>query len=93
MLGRFVIGFIAAMLAVLVFHQPIGMLCKALGLIPQYTPYNMAAHPTAAPALASMFKGFGFAGWPSLFNLLFWGGLWGGLFGLFHDKLPGASKA
>ena len=72
MLGRFVIGFIAAMLAVLVFHQPIGMLCKALGLIPQYTPYNMAAHPTAAPALASMFKGFGFAGWPSLFNLLFW---------------------
>ena len=87
-MGRIVTGFIAAMLAVVFFHQPIGLLCKYLGLIPQFNAYSMAAHATAVPAVAAFFKGLGFAGWPVMFNNLFWGGLLGGLFGLINHKLP-----
>ncbi len=88
--SRIVIGFIAAMLAVLIVHQPIVMLLGSLGMLPPTArPYNMAALPNAPVAIADFFKSLGLGGWPSLFNSLFWSGLWGALFGLIHERLPG----
>ena len=87
---RLVIGFIAAMLAVLVFHQPMILLLSKIGLLPATAQvYNMAALPNAPAVIANTLKGFGLAGWPVLFNQLFWGGLWGALFGAIHHRIPG----
>jgi hypothetical protein len=85
---RFILGFFAAMLAVLLVHQPIVHFLVGLGWIPGRA-YNMGAVNTAPAELANFMKSLGFAGWPVLFNSLFWGGLWGGLFGLIHHRLPG----
>jgi hypothetical protein len=92
MLSRSAIGFIAAMLSVLVFHQPIVMLLANAGLLPVTAKaFNMAAFPNAPAALAGVFKSLGFGGWPVLFNSLFWGGLWGAAFGLIQHRLPGGA--
>jgi hypothetical protein len=90
MVGRIIIGFIAGMLAVLIIHQPLILLMGNLGLLPPTAKaYNMAALPNAPVVIANALKGFGLAGWPVLFNNLFWGGLLGTLFGLISGKLPG----
>jgi hypothetical protein len=90
--GRLIIGFIAAMLAVLFVHQPIVMALGSGGFLPPaIKPYNMAALATAPAALTGLFKSLGFAGWPILLNSLFWGGLWGALFAAIHPRLPGGS--
>lgn len=87
---RLVIGFIAAMLSVLVFHQPIILLLSKIGLLPATAVvYNMAPLANAPALVANTLKGFGLTGWPILFNLLFWGGLWGALFGAIHQRIPG----
>jgi uncharacterized membrane protein YagU involved in acid resistance len=89
-MGRLITGFVAAMVAVLLFHQPVIWLLSTAGMLPPTTRvYNMAALPNGLPAVASLFKSFGFAGWPTLFNQLFWGGLLGMIYALLASRLPG----
>ncbi len=92
---RIVIGFIAAVLAVLLVHQPIiwGFIKAGLITAPPNGPvplvYNMAAFGGAPVAVANAFKSLGLPGFPVLFNLMFWGGLWGVGYALVNTKLPG----
>jgi hypothetical protein len=91
-MGRIIAGFVAAMLAVLFFHQVGGIAAKQLGLLPAtWVPYNMAPFNGALPAATGLMKNLGFAGWPILFNLLFWGGVWGIVFAVINPALPSGS--
>lgn len=90
-MGRIFAGFLAGVLAVLVFHQPMGILLAKAGLLPTFAPYNMAAHATANPAVAAFFNSVGFAGWPVIFNACFWGGVWGIVFALLYGIIPGGN--
>ena len=59
-----VIAFVAGFLSVLIFHQPMLILLKAIALAPdKAVPYAMSA--------TSPF------GVPRVFSLAFWGGVWG----------------
>ncbi len=59
---RYLIGFIAGALAVLVFHQGMILLLHLAGQLPNF-PWSMRpTGPFAVPAIA---------------NSMFWGGLWG----------------
>jgi hypothetical protein len=69
-------GFLAGILAVLVFHQGVYWIAKSAGLTLSSTAWNMA--PNAAA--------FGI---PSLANLAFWGGIWGVVYATIEDRLPG----
>ena len=77
-LGRLVFGFIAAAIAVVIAHQG---LIYALGLAGMLPPpvrvWSMAPVPPY--------------GVPAIANSMFWGGLWGALYGLIHEKLPGGA--
>jgi hypothetical protein len=73
-IGRIVIGFIAAALAVVTVHQGIVFLLNMYGMTPN-KPW------TTTP--------FGPLGVPQIVNSMFWGGLWGALYGLIHEKIPG----
>jgi uncharacterized membrane protein YagU involved in acid resistance len=90
-----VVGFIAAVLAVVLVHQPIvwafikAGLITAQGSAPPPTVYNMAPFGGAPTAIAEAFKNFGFKGFPVIFNLMFWGGMWGVGYGLVNSKIPG----
>jgi hypothetical protein len=76
-LGRMVLGFIAAAISVLIVHQGIIYVLGTYGMT-RSTPWTMRP------------LGYGpFAGIPLLANSVFWGGMWGALFGLLYDKLPG----
>lgn len=88
MFGRYLIGFLAAALAVLVAHQPLVFLLNSMGLIP-FKAYNMEAVKTAPTWLAAVMAQAGFKGWPGIFNQMFWGGLWGVVFAGIHQWLPG----
>ena len=58
------IAFIAGFLSVLIFHQPMLILLKAIALAPEkLTPYAMAS---TSPL-----------GIPRVLSLAFWGGIWG----------------
>jgi hypothetical protein len=58
------IAFISGFLSVLIFHQPMLIILKAIALAPEkLTPYAMAS--------TSPF------GVPRVFSLAFWGGIWG----------------
>ncbi len=87
MATRILLGFVAAVLAVLLVHQPVIWGLAAAKVIASVA-YNMEPLKTAPPMLASMFAGFGLKGWPTLFNLMFWGGMWGALYGLVLAPLP-----
>ena len=90
MIGRILIGFIAAVISVLLVHQVIIMLLANSGFLPPTTRvYNMLPFAGAPTAITAAFKSLGLAGWPVLFNQLFWGGLWGVLFALVHPRIPG----
>jgi uncharacterized membrane protein YagU involved in acid resistance len=92
MVGRLMTGFLAAMLAVLVFHQPVIWALSTMGMMPPTTRvYNLAATPNGLPAIASLFKSMGFAGWPTLFNQMFWGGVLGLFYALLRPQLPGVT--
>ena len=69
-----IMGFIAAAIAVLTVHQLMYVLVTQLGLA-KLEPWSM--------------KGVAPYNVPTIVNAMFWGGLWGALFGLIHDKLPG----
>ena len=89
-MGRIIFGFLAGAVAVLLVHQPIILILKAAGMLPATAVvYNMAASAAAPAAIAAAFAKLGFAGLPSLFNLMFWGGAWGALYGLFYNQIPG----
>jgi hypothetical protein len=78
---RIILGFIAAAVAVLIVHQPIILALATAKVIPAVA-YNMEPLKTAPAVVASTFAGFGLKGWPTLFNSVFWGGLWGVLHAL-----------
>jgi hypothetical protein len=73
---RAAIGFLAAVLSVLVFHQGMILLLRETGLFgfPRgATVWNLAANPRAF-------------GLPTLVNQCFWGGLYGAVFGLLAGR-------
>ena len=70
---RAILGFLAAALSVLTFHQGMVGLLYGLGMLPR-APYQLGP--------------VGPYGVPSLLNLCFWGGLYGILFGLLLPLLP-----
>lgn len=74
---RIAVGFLAAVLSVLVFHQGMILLLRETGLfgIPRTTlVWNLAANPRAF-------------GLPTLVNQCFWGGLYGAAFGLLAGRV------
>jgi hypothetical protein len=72
---RALLGFCAAVLSVLIFHQGMWALLYGLGIMPR-PPYPMTPVPP-----------FGI---PLIVNLCFWGGLYGLVFGLALPRLPRA---
>jgi hypothetical protein len=78
--GRMALGFIAAAISVLIVHQGIIYVLGTYGMV-RSTPWTMRP------------LGYGpFAGVPLLANSVFWGGMWGALFGLIYDRLPGTAS-
>lgn len=76
-IGRIVLGFIAAAIAVLTVHEGVIYLLAVGGYLP---PPNRAWSMT--PAIPPY-------GVPRLLNNVFWGGLWGVLFALVYNWIPG----
>lgn len=76
--GRILFGFIAAALAVITVHQGMVWLLTQFGWI-KGTPWS--------------FNGIAPFNVPQILNSIFWGGLWGALFGVIHERLPGGSAA
>jgi hypothetical protein len=72
----FVIGFIAAAIAVVCVHQTVVFLLTQGGLI-KGEPWSM--------------KAVGPLGVPAIVNSVFWGGLWGALFAVLWPRLPGGA--
>lgn len=72
---RIGLGFVAGALAVLVFHQGMFAILHAAGMLPN-PPFRMNPVPPY--------------GVPTIVNQAFWGGLWGSVFALAYDQLPGA---
>lgn len=72
-----VLGFIAAAISVLIVHQGIVYLLGMYGLA-RGVPWNLAP-----------IKYGPFPWLPLLANSVFWGGLWGAVFGLLYNVLPG----
>ena len=68
-----VLGFVAAVLAVLVAHQVMVLVLHLIGWVPN-APYSLRPNPWGVPLLL---------------NGMFWGGVWGILFALVVAKLPG----
>ena len=72
---RALLGFIAAAMSVLIFHQGMVGLLNAIGWVPR-APYSLAQT--------------GPLGVPALLNICFWGGLYGAVFGMALPRLPRA---
>ena len=73
--GRMVLGFIAGAVTVLTFHEGVIYLLAMAGYIPNRA-WSMT--PPIPPW-----------GVPRLLNNVFWGGLWGALFALVYNWVPG----
>lgn len=71
-LRQAVIGFVAAVIAVLVAHQVMVLVLHLIGWIPN-APYSFRANAWGVPVLI---------------NGMFWGGLWGVAFAFVAGKLP-----
>ena len=72
------IAFVAGFVSVLIFHQPMLIILKAIALAPdKLTPYAMS--PTAP------------FGVPRVFSLAFWGGIWGLVLAIVLTKTRGLS--
>ena len=71
------LGFIAAAISVLLVHQTIIFLLGQVGMT-RSVPWTMRP------------LGYGpFPGLPIILNTVFWGGMWGAVFGLVYEWLPG----
>lgn len=77
-IGRTAAGFAAGALAVALFHQGMYWLLKQSGISLAGSAWNLA------PASQAF-------GLPTLFNQMFWGGVWGGLFALGFARWPGGA--
>jgi hypothetical protein len=78
-IGRIILGFIAAALSVLIVHEGIIYLLGQLGLIDlnKLSVWSMRPlRPWNVPEIASR---------------MFWGGLWGALFALVYQWVPGGA--
>jgi hypothetical protein len=75
--GRIILGFVAAAISVVVVHEGIILILSQYGLI-RATAWGMQAMPPW--------------GVPRLINNIFWGGLWGVLFALVYDWIPGGAS-
>jgi hypothetical protein len=75
--GRIMLGFVAAAISVVVVHEGIILLLSHYGLI-RSTAWGMQPIPPW--------------GVPRLVNNIFWGGLWGILFALIYDWIPGGAS-
>jgi hypothetical protein len=73
---RAALGFAAAVLSVLTFHQGMWALLHLVGLVP-LAPFPMRGVPPL--------------GVPLIASLCFWGGLYGAVFGLVLPRLPQAA--
>jgi hypothetical protein len=73
-LNRASLGFLAAVISVLLFHQGMWELLHLMRLMPP--PYPIDGVPPF--------------GVPRIVNLCFWGGVWGAVFGLVLPRLPGS---
>jgi hypothetical protein len=73
-LNRASLGFLAAVISVLTFHQGMWALLHLFGLMPP--PYPMRGVPPF--------------GVPLIIDLCFWGGVWGAAFGLALPSLSGS---
>jgi hypothetical protein len=71
-LTRASLGFLAAVISVLIFHQGMWALLHLAGQMPP--PYPMRGVPPF--------------GVPLIIDLCFWGGVWGAVFGLVLPNLP-----
>ncbi|MBM3522321.1 MAG: hypothetical protein FJX57_05135 [Alphaproteobacteria bacterium] len=71
-LRRAVLGFVAAVLAVLVAHQVMVLILYMIGWVAN-PPYSFRANAWGVPVLL---------------NGMFWGGLWGVAFAFAADKIP-----
>lgn len=71
--GRALLGFVAAVMSVLVFHQGVWAVLYAAGTMP-VAPYPLRAVPPF--------------GVPLIVSLCFWAGLYGLVFGLVLPRLP-----
>jgi hypothetical protein len=76
LLGRVALGFLAAALAVITAHEAITYGLSQVGLTGR-AGWDMQPVPPW--------------GVPRLLNSMFWGGLWGALFALAYDWLPGGA--
>jgi hypothetical protein len=74
-LGRIALGFLAGAISVVVAHEGTISLLHAAGYIPT-SGWSMT------PAIPPW-------GVPRLVNNVFWGGLWGILFALLYERVPG----
>ena len=73
--GRALLGFVAAVLSVLLFHETMAFILNTIGYAAR-KPWSLT--PGVPPL-----------GVPYVANLAFWGGLWGILFAFVHPWLPG----
>jgi hypothetical protein len=73
-LGPIVLGFLAAAISVIAVHEGLVYALAEVGLT-AHAAWGMQPIPPW--------------GVPRLFNNVFWGGLWGALFALVYDRLPG----
>ncbi len=71
--GRALLGFVAAVISVLTFHQGMWALLHAAGVMPPAPYPTNPAPPFGVPVIAS---------------LCFWGGVYGFAFGLVLPRLP-----
>jgi hypothetical protein len=73
LLNRLLFGFIAGFLATLVFHQLTLAFLRGIGVAP-FGPFSWASTEPF--------------GMPTVLSLSFWGGVWGIIFALVHDRFP-----
>ena len=76
LLTRILLGFVAGAVAVVTAHEIIDYILHAAGIFPR-VPWSMT--PAAV------------AGVPQIVSDMFWGGLWGILFALISDRVPGGN--
>ena len=79
-LGRAALGFVAAAISVVVVHQTIIYILGTYGMT-RSVPWNL--QPLGYGPVAKM---------PVLVNSMFWGGMWGVVFALIYQWLPGAAS-
>ena len=75
-LTKLVLGFVAGAIAVVTAHEIIDYILYTAGIFPR-VPWSMT------PAAMT--------GVPQIVSDAFWGGLWGVLFALISDKIPGGN--